>query len=657
MSYYDKAKIRIGIICDSLLYDTIVPAADFVYISPTDDWKAKLRSIEVFLVVSAWRGLHGAEWKEGAQEGTPLRRLLYEMIDFARSLGKKTVFYSKEDPPNFDVFLGLAKRCEYVFTSAREMIPRYICECGHQRVAELSFCINPDVQNPVGCLGRETRRGVVFSGSWMMKYPERCQELVQLFDGALDSGAALSIFNRNSYRPDEVRYRYPQKYAPFVFPAVAHDELGALHKSFDWSINVNSVTGSATMFAARCFELLAQGCPVISNFSYGMSRLLPEIAVAHTREDAAAILKESERERNFRRVSGIRRVMGEYTCYHWIARLLDGIGIDLPRRERRTLILVSAIDENVKNMFDRQTATSCELKEISAIDGEEYGRYDYVSVWDAAGKYAPYYIEDAVNVFKYADVDFATEGDPAYGYTEHCRNFHRTVFKVSSLPFRFLKDGIAPQNLKGFLLPPPEVDDAGVHMPEAARCIATVEIDVGGDRAEFRSRAFASLLRSRYFDRLRIVLRKSVTSNPALDEAVEGLAACYANVSVGEAAESAIPCVRISASDEFLVSGLDEVLDHVSGRAVGVVTGGVILCGRERHLIPDGFSVRCRSSRRSVTVKAPVLARYGDFDLTRGEPWRAVPPKKEPLWWRAYVCYNENGFWYTLRRIVCGKRS
>ena len=190
-------------------------------------------------------------WQGLATEGSSKRLLLDKLIDYAKSNGVPVVFYSKEDPPHYSDFIGTAKKCDYVFTSCAEKIHDYVADCGHNRVYVMRFGIDPCFHNPIGC-NNELRKdgGVIFSGSWYRKFPERCTDLRMIFDGILAAHRPLAIVDRfsNVATPDN-RYEFPQAYRDFVHPGVSHDLLQNLHKTFNWSININTVKNSQTMFA------------------------------------------------------------------------------------------------------------------------------------------------------------------------------------------------------------------------------------------------------------------------------------------------------------------------------------------------------------------------------------------------------------------------
>src|SRR5699024_11732753 len=78
----------------------------------------------------------------------------------------------------------------------------------------------------------------------------RRTETQKLFDSIIMEDAPLTIIDRYLELRDP-RYQFPSKYIPYITPPVRHDFLMKLHKIFRWSINMNSVKYSETMFANR----------------------------------------------------------------------------------------------------------------------------------------------------------------------------------------------------------------------------------------------------------------------------------------------------------------------------------------------------------------------------------------------------------------------
>ena len=213
--HYVGSKAKIGIVCDTILFDTIRSAAEFIYVSPTGDWREKTEHIDCFLAVSTWRGLKDDEWEGVNREDSALRQTLYDIIEDCRRRGIPTVFYSKEDPPNYDLFLGIARRCDVIFTSAVEMVPRYSSDCGHDHVHVLGFVIDPAVQNPHAA-------GLIPPVDGLLV--QQIKKLIRVkYAGRLDDHPVKSAHrHRNQFRPE------PPHMAVIVATAGDHLQLAAL---------------------------------------------------------------------------------------------------------------------------------------------------------------------------------------------------------------------------------------------------------------------------------------------------------------------------------------------------------------------------------------------------------------------------------------------
>ena len=680
--HYRRFDRRIGIVCDRIFYDTVVSAADFVYIRCGEDWRDAISRIDCLLVVSAWRGMDD-DWRGVSKEGSPQRKLLWEIIDSCRSLGKPTVFYSKEDPPNYKVFIDIARRCDCVFTSAVEMVPGYIADCGHERVGVLHFCVDPGSQNPVAhadSAAAGESGGVVFSGSWMMKYPERCSALKVLLDGAVASGRELRILDRNSSLKS-VSIRYPERYQPYLRPAVQHDELVALHKSAGWSINVNSVADSATMFAGRCYELLAAGCPVVSNYSYGMSRLLPAVAIGYSAEDVAGTVRRSDTELlRARRLAGIREAMDGNTCYDRVERVLKAAGFPDSQPERTLAVVADAVDQDVRRMFDAQTFKAKSLFAAGEFDEKAFGRFDYVARWRSGRTYGSHYLEDAVNAFKFGEFDFAVESGDRYRLFSGSPVPERTVVWRRSFSFGDFSSGVFPDGLKGMAVPESAPPVRPAEIAAADGKIAAIEISVGRDADGLLLRSMPSLRRSGNFGRLRIILRDVDGDDAVVAEAAARMRDAYpGTVQAGGVAEDGLARFAMNASDEVLCPGFDIMLSEVGKAGAGRVCGDVLVCGRNPVVVSAGVSATCSASGPETKIDHLVLARYAESDGTEGGLWklpafvadtakknkRPLPKKREkplpprygePLWKRALGCYQDNGLVYTIKRIFFGRQ-
>lgn len=438
--YYEKFKTRIGIICDEFYWDSVKAAANFVYIS-CDDWQEKVKGIDVLYLVSAWHGLKNDDWLNLSREGTTKREIVYSMIEECRKNHIPVVFYSKEDPPNYDRFVGIAKHSDYVFTSCEEVIPKYIKDCGHKRVFAMRFGINPVEHNPIGRKFGKGLSNVIFSGSWMMKYPDRCKDLGMLFDGVMAAGRKLNVVARNYANRGNPAYHWPDKYLSMVSPAISHDALQKIHRLYDWAININSVQDSRTMFANRVYELQACGNLLLSNYSLGVSETFPGVVIVNTQDDVRKALSMSPDEIATRQAAGVRRVMTGETCFDRVAFMLNTVGMPAKASLRKVLVIAKNVRKSQRD-FDAQSYPAKILREVGDVVSSDLENADIVALFDHGHKYGEFYLEDMVNAFKYTDCDYvckaAKDGDVCNGYVSRVQDKWTTVFWRASFDVKLL---------------------------------------------------------------------------------------------------------------------------------------------------------------------------------------------------------------------------
>lgn len=435
--YYEPVNLRIGIVCDEFFYESIKAAAHFIYLTP-DSWKEELeQGLDAVLLISAWRGLH-MEWNGMGSLNAVLlgepnapRKAALDLLAACREKGVPTIFYSKEDPPDYELFVEFAKHADHVFTSAKECIPYYQQDCGRRDVHSICFGINPLEHNPIGCHQGEKEDTVLFSGSWMVKYPERCQDLAVLFDGVMASDYKLHIIDRNY--PGNARYHFPSPYFEQASPALPHGDLQKIHKLFDWAININSVKGSETMFANRAFELQANGILMLSNFSLGINNLLPNVQLVQDSAEVSAILSGmTPEERYERQMVGVRSVMGGHTCFDRLAQLLAPTGLSAAQPSRRVLVLADTITDRVRKCFALQSYAERDLLAASEATPALLEQYDMVAWFGPEAHYGVFYLEDMVNGFKYTACDYITKDAWYEGGTLHAGTEHGYVARMGS---------------------------------------------------------------------------------------------------------------------------------------------------------------------------------------------------------------------------------
>lgn len=209
------------------------------------------------------------------------------MISSFRLSGVPIVFWNKEDPPNFHLFVETAKEADFVFTTAEEMIPKYRQILGHKRVALMPFFVQPLIHYPR--VGGDFSGQVSFGGSFLPgKYPERTQQMEAILGAALKF--KFDIFDRQKGRG---KSPWPLKYRSHLAGHLPYRQLLEAQKRYKVALNVNSVAGSVTMCSRRVFELAASGVPILSSVSPAVSNIFGD-AVFQTDcvEEAQQILQQ-----------------------------------------------------------------------------------------------------------------------------------------------------------------------------------------------------------------------------------------------------------------------------------------------------------------------------------------------------------------------------
>lgn len=320
-----------------------------------------------FFAESIWQGNDG-KWvgsmtKYAEKKSNPLR----DIINYCKAQKIPTVFWNKEDPPNFDVFIDVAKEFDYIFTTDENCVKAYQEICGHNRVYSLPFAAQPYIHNPAG--KPKELKEICFAGSWFAnKHPERRELLPTLLDPALHRG--LHIFDRmlNQNRED---YRFPEKYQQAIVGTLDLEQVLMAYRSYKVFLNVNTVTNSPTMFSRRVFELLACGTPVISTQSVGVQKMLGDFVkithnYAETNEHIDVLLNDEEVRQKLAH-TGYRYVHENHTYKHRLEYILGKLQIKDKSLLTQPLVSVVAATnrpeylENCLENYTRQKYTHKEL--------------------------------------------------------------------------------------------------------------------------------------------------------------------------------------------------------------------------------------------------------------------------------------------------------
>lgn len=513
-------EVKIGIISDLFLYKSFEGLADFRLITP--DNYAQHADVDLLLLVSTWRGIDGSSWKGVASPNNSKREILFErLLPFFRTLDIPIVFYSKEDPPNYDLFLPFAQEADIIFTSAAEMVTEYEKDCPRAvSIDVLPFGINPKHHSPVGSQQGRINRIVPFAGSWFNhKYNERSRWGGEILDAVVASDDyELVIFDRNS-ELNLPNYRYPNRFAASVSPAIEHQTLLDIQRQVDFGINLNSVSDSASMFANRAIELQAQGTVVLSNYNLGLNSRYPHVHISNGFSDTLAALNTFD-DNTIRDIQaeGIRSVFSNDLAVMRIASILKKVGLSVETLDPQVVVVKHNSDQKLDDDIASQTYKHTPMvvpDERLEARPEIVEGADIVVHFDSAYEYGPTYVQDLVNAFRYTDavsVEKTVLGQPSQ--TDHRRHSYITPQNVSTLGAEFV--GQASELV--IAQPGYVIDEVGVRqrresipisqtgVQNARSSVLSVVVPIYNNGAHLLHKCIASLRRSSIFDEMEIIL-------------------------------------------------------------------------------------------------------------------------------------------------------
>ncbi|SFK80981.1 glycosyltransferase [Salinicoccus halodurans] len=522
---FKKIDLDVGIICDEFLYESYKDAVNLHYINYNKDHIDI--DFDFVIIATTWKGIDGS-WQNVSKDKSEERHHLYDLIHELQERNIPTLFYSKEDPVNYDQFVEIAKECDYVFTSAEEIIPRYKQAVGHDRVYKLEFGINPHSNNPIGIDRPEFKNykdDVIFAGSWMVKYPVRNQESAMAFDGVIEAGQDLTIIDRN-LKLENKRYHFPPSYIKYLSYPLPHSLLMKAHKIYKTAINVNSVKYSNTMFANRVYELQAFGNILLSNFSVGVNSKFPHVFIYNYKTDVPQFLTHTN-EKTLREISsaGIRQTMNHETTYHRIKYLYEILGNNLDVDDAKVLIAVEEDSAEVRKMIEAQSYKETDIVTIDDLTSADLSDYRFLTHFDTDYYYEEYYIEELISGFKYADVDFVTkDGDQEkYNFTDHFSNRNLTLYDLRAVTLHQIENGIY-DDLTGLNIDDTEVElvkDLPVKSTSMKKLSVIVPIHNNGKYLE--NKCFRSLQRLSIFEDLEIVFVNDGSTDEETNQIVQRL--------------------------------------------------------------------------------------------------------------------------------------
>ncbi len=321
--------MRVATIVDEFTHTCLEPEVTLWPLDPR--WfrlELAFRQPDFLFVESAWRGYKN-RWR-GRIAKYPNRSdgALAAVVRMCRKKNIPTVFWNKEDPVHFDRFADAARLFDYVFTTDVGCLQRYVDECGKSpdAVGFLPFAFQPTIYYPKS----EPRDdSICFAGSYgEAEFSERRQHLEMLLDAC--AGRNLAIYDRNADLKNSDK-AFPARFQPYIRGAADYKSLADIYRKSRVALNVNSVTGSQTMFSRRVFEMLACGIPVVSSPSSAIKAAFGDIVamVADPGEARAAIERLFSDADHWQSISqrGIDNVFRAHTYADRLETITRAIGV------------------------------------------------------------------------------------------------------------------------------------------------------------------------------------------------------------------------------------------------------------------------------------------------------------------------------------------
>lgn len=265
-------------------------------------------------------------WENWGRQRRKIKRQLAcigQMVHDYRSRGVPVVFWSKEDPPHFERFLGWAQECDLVLTTDADCVSRYR-ERGCRSVHPMTFPVQPAIHKNYF----PHTKAVCFAGSWNKHHATRLEGVHNLIDPLKPD--RLDIFSRMG--------SWPAEYRSLIVGSYPYEELLRKYSAYRIGLSISSVRESPTMFPRRVVEMTCAGLLVLSDRCRGVASLFPEIPQSISPERTQQIVNHylnHEVERS-ELVATIReKILAAHTYHHrieYIETLLEQQGCTLANR-------------------------------------------------------------------------------------------------------------------------------------------------------------------------------------------------------------------------------------------------------------------------------------------------------------------------------------
>lgn len=441
MVHKDGRKLKMAVIMDEFTLGCFAPECDTVQITP-HGFKQEIDAFnpDFLFVESVWRGKDNL-WRYKLNDDM---RDFCALIDFCREQKIPVVFWSKEDPVHFGVFLKVAQAADVVFTTDADCIGLYKTCVGHDRVYYLPFAAQPTMHNPMEEHGRKNK--FCFAGSFYVRYQERSDVFMELIPFMKKIG--IDIYDRNYKKgsgdglsvasPVAENYYFPDEMKPYILGSLPYSEISKAYKGYKYGVNMTSMVYSGFMFARRAFELLACNTPTISNYSRGIKMLLGDLLICSDNEkEIECLFEENCSEENYRkfRLAGLRHVLSEHLYEDRLNRIVSKVfGGEVVSKLPKILVLCIGDSNKVQWMFANQTYENKNMQLLKEGDKPlQLESFDYVTVFEPSHYYGKNYLKDLALATRFApnEVVIGKVENQYYTRVLECVSMDRQMIRTS----------------------------------------------------------------------------------------------------------------------------------------------------------------------------------------------------------------------------------
>lgn len=456
-----KKTMSIACILDGFSYECFKYEGSFFQLG-IHNWEKLMieKRPQLLFVESTWQG-YNHEWiNKIANINLYKDKTLFNITSYCRENNIPTVFWAKEDPADFNIFIQAAKYFDYIFTTDLDCIPKYKKILKHNNVFLLPFAAQPILHNPIS-KDNEKIGKIAFAGGWYEKFPSRCIQMEYILKPAFKYN--ISIYDRFGELNDN-RYSFPSEYHPYLKKPLDYKDMVKEYKKYEIFLNVNSIDASPTTFARRVFELLACGIPIISSCSLGIENYFKNIVMlSNNKTDTENHLNKLLNNKELRdklSVLGQRKVFNNHTYNHRFKTILNTVGLNDSENTNEGVSIITCTNRefSLDNILNNYLSQNYPIKELIIIInkdsinleswakklqsysniklfklpeeytlgkclnfGVEKSKYNYISKFDDDDYYGPDYLTDTINAFKYTDAAIVGKYS-IYAYLEGSNN-------------------------------------------------------------------------------------------------------------------------------------------------------------------------------------------------------------------------------------------